>query len=309
MYKNPYETTPCSAYELKDIVAALQIALVDGQLLGLQTDKVGSHPGVFEVPPYCKAVNPFTQVIHFDHFGKSVYVVDTRAFLRERREGGVQVSNVSEHEAAALRALTTKAWNEIGSGAFQAMAELPARVFVRLVSEAVSRRLALSPADQQTVIAVTAYYFFSLFTDEVWDEQGLYRLGGRIARCSLVPADRAIQILEKLAQHDGGSVTLQPAKSIDDLIRAMQTACESPRLSTLNVGLLYAATGGVWYGAAAREHVAVALEYPPAWMTLIYLALTDRTYHGSQLQKLVLAADKGALGSDFAKNLIALLRS
>jgi len=307
MFKNPYDTTPCSAYVLKDIVTALQAALVDGQLLGLQTEKAGAHPGVFEVPPYSKAVPPFTQVVHFDHFGKPVYVINTSAFLRENRGGGVIVANTGEHEAAVLRALLTKVWAERGSSEFQAMAELPARVFIRLVSEAVARRLALNPGDQQIVVALIGFYFFSLFTDQPWDEGGLYKLAGRIARASMVPADVCIRILEALRSEK--DQLLHPCQTIDDLVRVLQQGCPNPRMSTINVGLIYAAVGGVWFGAASREHVAVGLEFPPTWFALIYLAFTDRTYHGAPLAKYVQSCDKGPLGSDFAKNLIAMLRS
>ena len=87
----------------------------------------------------------------------------------------------------------------------------------------------------------------------------------------------------------------------------MKDTGTSPRLASLNAGFLVTAIGGVWFGANARENVAVSLEYPPLFITLVYKALMDRSYHSTMLSRFVEISNRRDAGKDFTRNLANFL--
>lgn len=290
MFMHPYETTPCSSYVLKDIVSALQHALANGELRPAKTLKNHVVEDIYEVPPYGKAVPPFSHPISFSHHKGTAWALDTRAFVRELRTGDQKIVNPTEYQFLLLRGMMTKRWAEGESSEFLSVADLPARVFIRLLSEGIVRRLGLSPMDQQTLVVVTGFYFFSTFYPEVkFEEDELLKIATRITRLTAVPVTRVLEILDPLPK----------PKDVYDYCNLLKTAVGSSRLDKFTPGLLYAIVGGCWYGAAAREVVAVSLEYPPTFFAMLYMALTDRSYRTAYFTKMVISVDKGGAGKSF----------
>ena len=52
---------------------------------------------------------------------------------------------------------------------------------------------------------------------------------------------------------------------------------DSPRLSGVDVDVLITLLNGSWFGSNSTALIATAVEYPPTFVALIYLALTDRS--------------------------------
>lgn len=307
MFKTPYDTTACSSYVLKDIVSALQHAMVDGQLRAAQTLKNNTPiEGMYEVPSYVKSVPAFSHPVVFEHFGQKLFVVDTRPFVRDGRDGEMKVTNASEYKFMVLRGLLTKAWVEGSADDFVAMGDLPVQAFIRLVSENIVRRFGLDPMSQQIAAVITGLYYYSLFIpagDDFGGDQ-LLKVASKIARVTRIPVQRVLEILE--ADPDA------PLTKINDLAsycQELRRAVNSPRLNNFNPGLLISAVSGVWYGAAAREVVAVAMEYPPTFFAMVYSALTDRSYHGAYFSKLVAEIDRKGGGKEFQANLVSFLEA
>ena len=63
--------------------------------------------------------------------------------------------------------------------------------------------------------------------------------------------------------------------------------------------------GNTWFGANAKEILAVALEHPPTWLSLVYIALKERSYKNTSLAKIALryALNKG--GNDFIRSFVS----
>ena len=295
MFKYPYETTPISNYVLKDIVAALQRAMVDKELRRAQTLSKATVDGMYEVPSYVKSVPPFSHPIVFDHFGKMVTVVDTRPFVRDSRDGGMRVANETEYRFMILRGVLTKLWAEGTPNDFVTMGDIAARVYTRFLSEGVVRRLNLTPGEHQKIAVISAYFYFSLFmpadveVGHALPEEKRVKLATRIARVTNVPADFCLKTLDDVPHFN----------DVDGYCRALYHVTGSPRLEKFSVGMLYAIVSGGWFGASAREIVAVSIEYPPTFFAMLYMALTDRTYHKAYFTELVIASNKNNLGKEF----------
>lgn len=300
MFKNAYETTPCSAYALAGIVAALKVAMVDGQLHQVQSPKNIPVDGLFEVPPYLKAVGPFSHTIALDHFGKKIYVIDTRPFTRGNDRETFKIVNATEYRFALLRGMLTKLWSEGQGMDLVSFGDVAPRAFVKLLSEGITRRLGLSPLDQQALVAVTGFYYYCQYeTEETLSERDLLKIVTRVSRETAVPVQKQLELLE-------GQVKIN---DIHGYTEAVKRIVGSPRLEHLNPGLVYAIVTGCWYGAAAREIVAVALEHPPTFHAMVYMALTDRSYHSAYFAKLIEAVNKGPNGKQYLANFSAYLEA
>jgi hypothetical protein len=306
MFLLPYQTTPCSAYVLTGIVSALQHAAIDGQLVAAQTGKNVPIEGLFVVPPYVKAVAPFAHPLRIEVSGKSMLVLDARAFTREDRiNDQLRITNPNEYEFLTLRGRLTQAWTQGYESDLQSVGVIVPQVYTRLISEGIVRRLGLNPMDQQYLAVVTAFYYACLFTDEAsLQEHDVAKYAARISRITNINTIAVLQILDQLKGEDQ---ELRVLSNIESLVEAIRKVGSSPRLEALNAGLLIQAVGGVWFGANAREMVAVSLEYPPYFIALIYMALTDRTFHGAPLSKLVEQLNKRDAGKDFVRNLANFL--
>ncbi len=307
MFLLPYQTTPCQAYVLSGIVTALQHAAIDGQLTAARTGKNVPIEGLFEVPPYVKAVAPFGHPLLIDVNGRQMMVLDTRAFVRyDAVNHRTVVTTPSEYEFLLLRGRLSELWRhgQVVRDLF-ALNNIVPLVYSRLLAESIVRRLALNPMDQQGLMILSCYYYFCQFqnTERLMENQ-VVRMATKIATITRINAQTVLETLDKLKLEDG---SYKAIGNIDDFVKTLQSVLTSPRLQLLNVGLLYASIGGVWFGANARENVAISLEYPPYFIALAYAALTDRSYHGALFTKLVEQCNRHNAGTDFVRSLANLL--
>lgn len=305
MFKNPYDTTPCDSHDVSKIRLALQHAVIEGQLQPARTVKGETVTGVMEVPPYVKTVPPFAHPLPIVYSGKVLTVIDPRAFVTQKMSGETRIANPTEYQFLVLRGILAHLWIMGEEEGMTELGDLPIRVYSRLVSEALVRRLNLTPGDQLRLTVLAAYYHLCQYTAETsFDEHHIVRLAGRIGRATAISVDRVLEVLDALKDEHDAYPVLGP---LDSFIRAIEVVVPSPRVSILNVALVYAAIGGVWFGAYAREIVAVSLEYPPTFLAMLYMAINDRTYHGAMFSKLVDQVQRNGAGEDFGKRLFKLV--
>lgn len=299
MFQLPYETTILASLLPKDLTPQLMRAYIDRDLPTAETLNGVALPGVLEVPPYLKDVKPFQHVVRIETRDGPRYVFDARPYKRQNNEGTTRIINQSEYQLAALRAALSKLWNEAGSTGFASLGDLPATVFTRLVTDSITRRLGLEPIIALNLSVCTAFYYYSLFRTEASPSESEFRiLTAKIHRLTRVPLDTIERLL------DGRPY----AKTLADYCSLAQTAVETPRLSSLNPGLLVTMLGGVWFGPSAREIIAGAVEYPPYFIALCYMAATDRSYRKTHLATTIEPLTRrGTVGKDFEREVTALI--
>ena len=296
MFTYPYQTTALvGTYDraIQKVISQLMRAASNQELLPV-TDRAGEPiKGLYEVPGLLKDIAPFNHPVAFESFGRHYVVIDTRPFHRYTPVGERVISNQAEYNMAVVRGELTMGWANSGSGAFLTFGDVPARVFTNVVTSAIVRRLGLSAPEYQTLAIVTAFYYYSLFTDITdIDESELITMAARIHRITRIDPNKIMSILS-------GYKTL---KNLQDFCDAAKAILQSPRLDNFNPLILITMMGGVWYGAAAKEIVAVSMEYPPYFMAMCYIASVDRGYNKSYLGKEVLmAGQKNNAGKDFVR--------
>lgn len=279
----------------------LQRAHAGRELLPLTTPSGKTVVGVDQVPPYMKGIAPFYHPIAVPVSGGTRLVVDARPFHRNTKEHEpLVVNNTVEYQQVVIRAALSRAWAEGGAYDLSTYADFPGQVFVRLISSGLVSRLGLNPMDQMTVSVVAAYYFLCQFRyDQTLSEDDRLAMATRIRRLTMVQEAQIQSIIEELPQ----------MRSIADLIEGLQKTVQNVRIQRLNIALFFSMFIGIWWGTAAREVVGIAMEHPPTFFTLIYTAVTDRTFHSAQLSKTVQMVDRKNAGKDFARVLAEYIQS
>lgn len=298
MFLSPYQTTACSATAgLPSMQDALKRAFVHDDLPPAATLKGHVIDGVFMAPPYVKDVKPFALPLPVEMpDGKRAVVIDVRGITKLVGERQLKIVAGGEYEGAVLRAALTKAWLDGGANDMRRWNDISARVFIRLLSESLVRRLNLSPLDQQGIVVATGLLYFANFHDfskGPMTKDDLERVAVAVARATRLSPQTVVNLLDA----DVPQVT-----NLDDFCEALRYIVKSPRLEKIDAAFIVTLMGGMWFGGQARLIMAVALEYPPVWLGLIYQALTDRSFHNAGLTKMVETENRGNAGAQFIRD-------
>lgn len=300
MFLTPYQTTACSAYEVKGIQSALQRAEIHGDLAPAVTLKGTTLKGVYIVPPYVKDIAPFSMPLSFESQNGLAVAVDVRGLTKVGGDQKFKIVAGAEYEGAIIRAALTLGWMKDGPNEMRRFNDIAAKVFIRLLSESLSRRLNLGPYEQQALTVVTGLFYYSNFMversaakGEDFSQDDKDRIAVAVSRLTRISPQTVANFL---------SVDLPLITNLDTYCDALRAVVQSPRLERVDAALIMTLMGGLWFGGNARQLMAVALEYPPVWLALIYQALTDRSFHGAQLTKMVEAEDRNKAGANFIRD-------
>lgn len=301
MFSTPYHTTQCSMMEIKSIQSALQRHEVHGDLAPAVSLKGAALKGVVVVPPQVKSLKPFDLPMDYEGPKGLKVAVDVRGFVRADGNN-FKITNGAEYEGALLRGALSHIWMTEVPGAAHEMRrfhDLPAKVFVRLISETIVRQLHLSAVDQQGVVAAAGLLYYSNFIagDDAYSADELERIAIAVARISRISP----------ATIHGFYQDVPRVSNLDTFCDAMRHITKNPRLDKVDAAFVITLMGGIWFGASARRLVSVGLEYPPVWLALVYQAVTDRSFHGSRLTKMVEEENRNNAGTVFARQIVDYL--
>lgn len=291
MFISPYQTTACRNHRMDDIHREVTNLFLQGDLrhLGGRVYLVGDEHT--QLKPFAHPMvmgNPRER-------NDMIIVADARSVSRVSRETG-ELRGGSDFEYLKLRCrIMDLAWIDgqgtdlLNAGDFQV------RVYARLMSENLGRRMNLGPETQTRIEVIAALYYITLFYDEIpEDEEFTLKVAKRISRSVGVPVPDVLSLVE----------TVPVMRGLDEFTAVLAEHGQSVRLEKLKPGLLFTMLGGVWFGAHNVENVAVALEHPPTFCAMLQLVVTDRSYRKSILGQLIQRVDRrGDLGENFSYHL------
>lgn len=289
MFRDIYKTTPCVAYNMEPIYSGVREAAITNALqypVQMPYSKVGD---VRILTSLDKTTPVFAHPITLRLLGsdEEMVVVDARSTTRQARDTGqTVVSDPTAYDFALLRAALQMVWANGHPSDLAVMGEIVPKVYMRWVSQAMQRRLYLSPLEQLHVSILAGVFFFSQFGDVHHAEDGKDKIAARVARVAGVPVADVYALMDQVA----------PMQTVTDFCSSVKTAVASPRMDSLSVPFLYGALSGGWFGANARETLPIALEHPPTFIALVYASLTNRTYFKSEFAQLVINCDKQNAG-------------
>jgi hypothetical protein len=307
MIDSAYQTTAASAAAAatKPIQMALKQAFIHGDLAPAKSLKGEIIEGVYIVPPYLKGVAPFTMPLEFETAHGEAIAVDARGFMRGNDADSLKVVQPGEYEGAVLQAALTRIWRRNGATEMRRWNDLAAKVYIRLVSETLVRVLHLSAYDQQPLAVLTGYFYYTLFIgnqeilrNEAITHEEREKIIVAVSRITRVNPSKVEEIIRE---------DLTRPYTLQDFAEMLKREIPTPRLEKLSDALIMQMLGGIWYGGNARQLVAVALEFPPAWLTMIFQAVNDRGFRGAGLTKMVEDNNKQDAGARFTRDVLNAL--
>lgn len=306
MYQQPYDTSLLKGYPVATWIHELEKLAIEERLtpVVIEGDRSASQeeaeavleilPGVEDIPPLLAPL-----LIETRH-GRKV-VIDARALKRVRRDGAPVVAAGGDYRFVLREAMLTWLWAKGDAAGFSHTGTLPVRVYARWVADGVGRRMALGPMDQLRVSILAGYYYLCGFRREEEQADPSFQLG----QASIISRAINLPVAQILATLEG----IGPLTSVASFVDALKQSPElSLRMESLSPGVIYTLVGGSWFGARARTIVGAALEYPPTFLTMLYTAYTDRSYHGSYFAKMAVQADRHHQAKDFVIAMAHLTR-
>lgn len=306
-----YDTTACMAYKTQNIKDLISKAMVMGAV-NVKTVKLSNTGQVIKVGLVEGGSTHSDTVPYFHH---PVFVFDTTksdeqepiVFIDVRDYGMYNkpqqrfvVRNRVEYMWSIKRAILSHIWTHGRKETLRDLSMLPAAAFSSMISESVSRRYALDMAQQTTMQVLACYFYYCLFSDaKEFDETELNRVVGAISRCTKVQADYIYTVV----------AGLPVIESLDEFCKHAKEKTQSVSLTDFNTGILFAITGGNWFGTNARELMAVALEHVPTWVMIVYGGVAEASFKRSVLSKLLERLAKRHPAETFTKNLVTLLNT
>lgn len=294
MFTSPYETLACRSHRIGDVEKLADELLIEGSLYPYAAR-------VFFVTEENGGVSPFSHPIVRQRNNQPVVVADVRGAARVNRDGAGLIGSLDYQYTTARCRLMDEFWIDGNTKDLMNLGEFQIRLFARMMAENLGRRMNLDGETQLRLQIISAIYYQGLFATELTptlSDEDVVTLSRRASRATMVPVERIIEILDATG----------PIYDLASCIEAMKQHGGSVRLSKLSVGLVYTMLGGLWFGANAVENMAVALEHPPTFCAMAYLAVNNRGYRKTILGQLAERIDRrGDLSKPFSKHVSGVL--
>ena len=284
MFKSAYDTTYGQGCVIKPTMDAIQQhRAAGGQQLSQVTDPDDSKqkvfnltqviPGLVPIPPFA---HPVTLKNHLNpDFSEEVYV-DVRNFTREDREKNLVIQGAMDYELAVRRGVLQTVWNTDHYMDLLNLGNYPASIYARWVTEALTRRLALPMDVQMNVQVIVSYFYLCLFEQEdgeQFEDKKLFDFARFIARATYVNAEEVIKRIENFPI----------LRNVNDLVALLKEHANSARFDNFTRATLFEIMSGTWSGSNYREIAIIALEHPPTWISMVYMAANERGYRNTSI--------------------------
>lgn len=279
MFLTPYNTTSLKDYKLNDIIANINKTLVtqrDNEYISpiIDPDTNTKYPSL-QVKPAAEHIPAFTQPILLESDDDKRFIVDMRPFTRSDRLGNISITSALDYKLNLYYSILASVWVHNGNTLIESIAAFPARVYVQWLSGVITRTLNLDMVQQVQLKAVLGAYYFLLHEDG-WHDTTTEDLEKTLPPSLQSPT----RIFAAKASYSNPHATQELLKDMP-LINTLPSLIEylhrlNPRYEALTLANLYAMVSRSWFGANAPTLCAVALEYPPAFNTMVYFALNYR---------------------------------
>lgn len=214
--------------------------------------------------------------------------LDAKPFSNTRQNSWdkIDFKNATDNYFGVTKAKLTHYWLNVNHNDLRTFSPLPAAIYSAYISETLARKFSLN-IEQQLRLAIHAgFFYFNLF---LTDDEIKYKLEHKPEEyvAFLLKTNRMLNekvVLEVLSIYQEEELAIN---SIDRFCSLCEKVTNSVVFSDFTQTAYYSILNGGWFGLGARESVAIALEFPPIWITIISLALNERTYRNSPIAKIV----------------------
>lgn len=275
MFKSPYSTTIGKSYNLQMILGGLRSAEID--------DALTTVDGISLVMPSEKTLSPFKQpILQVDapHLNSKA-ILDARAYMKVNTPVPLKED---VYRFNLMYAKLSYIWS-LGSNAHVRASlmshNLHVRIFGQWLAGELSRRLNLDPAQYAKLRLMFTIHYIQMADDRLMKDSG------KDAQITIVSkASRSIPGSSPILAYQSLGEDVPYLSNLEDTVVWIKKVIDSPSISQLNSGLVYTVINTSTF-ASLTETLAISVEYPPAFMVLVYAALTERGVNKTQLGRMV----------------------
>lgn len=206
-----------------------------------------------------------------------------------------EVRNDSEYNLSLQRFILTGMWT-VGKQSSLYSLKFPHFCFASWLSENLTKKFGLDLNNQLQLRILSLIYYSKLFTNN-YDEDDFGKLIVRLKEDIMVP-----KLIEEVYEKIGD------LENIDDFCKACYDVTGNIRLKNLDANVLINTLANNWIGLNGKELVLLSLEHPPTWISLVFAALTQRSFSKNFIGTIVEKLNKKGVGDEFLKSLIYITR-
>lgn len=294
MFKKPYDTSLMSLYRNEKSIQLIEHQLakdikafkpIDNQYAYAndyvrcinETDMLEDVP-LFSLPMLVRN-NAYDK----DDVTES-FVIDCRPYSSKSRDGDIGVSKITAYQNALIIGSLTDYWYRNGPKSLTVSNKIPVRVFTSWITGTLAKRLNLDEIAQVRTSAIVAFYFLCMFADlpeykqnHFLNHDEAYTYAVKVAYSTGLTTLDALNII----------TTIPTMNKLDDLASAIRDHAGSGRCRNLNSGLLFNLLGRNSLNGMHLEVIHCALEYPPIFYAMVYIAAKHRGYNKSDIGNFV----------------------
>lgn len=299
--QNEMSSSESVTFAFKDEYVREDIYLPEGVLLVTSSaDNVSpfGHPIVAGVVEKGEA-----KFQHSNRQGDDAKVyIDGRGFTTITRERVLKLSNRDEFEMAMIRAGLTSYVARNDSIDLLSLGNYPLQIWIRWLTDIISRRTGLAPNYQRNVSVIVGVYYFSLFANindasySQLPEKEKIKIARAIQTVTSIPSEITFDLLDRLPI----------MRDLEDLAAALVEHSGAISLSSIGAGTLRAMVGGSWIGNNSREIACIALEHAPTYFAMLFRALRSKTHSKTLLGTAAIMGNKHRDGDQWMKGLLSL---
>lgn len=255
--------------------SAVRIGIVTPKSLGEQQLPQTFHPFEVKIPSLGSAP------------AYSVLMGDARPFIKLVDKRDLQVSNAMELEFMVARLVLGAHWLQNGPRDIYHISSSLVKIYSSWVANHITRRFALDLQEQMQVRILAAHFYQCLHSerDEIAEEDKR-ATAAVLARHLNV----AVNAVEAVMEHTG------VITGLEDFVTKVKDWVKSPRLDNFNLGTFVTIMSGSWFGVGGSQAAGIALEHPPTFVAMTYVAFDQRGYRRSTFADMVTKSFKGTGG-------------
>lgn len=314
IFRTAYDTKACEGFAVSKLASEIQKSLTMGWLSPVPdtailrvdgADTLSTSIPAFQHPivvEYGHGIAPMVSEVLRTPGNEvaSALVIDARPHGKwNPHQHQFEVRNGVEYDLLVFRAKLNSIWLSHPPEVLRDVSPFAMSVYCSWISENVARRFALDPLEQLKLAILAGFFYQSLFTDmKELTERDKLRMAQAIAKNVRAKAEDVLEVLDQFHA---------PLSGVKEFCERAQEVVGSIRLQDFNIGVLYQILGRTWFGPNASELVAVSLEHPPTWLTIMMAAASERTFKNSQITKI---AERASLQTNkmFAQSIVNLVR-
>jgi len=206
-----------------------------------------------------------------------------------------EVRNDNEYNLAIQRFVLSGMWF-IGKQSSIYSLKFPHFAYATWLSDNLVKRFGLDLNNQIQLRVLALIYYAKLFTND-FSEDDFNKLVIRLKEDIIVPS-LLEEVYSKITKLD----------TIDDFCNACYEVTGNIRLKNLDYNVLISILSNNWIGINGKELILLALDHPPTWISIVYGALTQRSFKKNYVTNVVEKNNKRGSADDFLKSLIYMTR-